>query len=72
MAGATEMPWRRFALANASGAVAWAATVATLAMLAGPTGSLALAAGGLTLGAMTLVVGWLAHRRSMAPASRPA
>jgi undecaprenyl-diphosphatase len=71
MAGATKMPWRRFALANAAGAFAWASTVATIAMLAGPTGSLALAAGGLTLGAITLAVGWLAHRRSMTPASHP-
>jgi membrane protein DedA with SNARE-associated domain len=72
MAGATRMPWPRFALANATGAFAWAATVASLAMLAGPTGSLALAAGGLALGAVTLVVGWLRHRRSLAPAPRPA
>jgi membrane protein DedA with SNARE-associated domain len=68
MAGATRMPWPRFALANATGAFAWAATVASLAVLAGPTGSLMLAAGGLALGAATLVVGWLRHRRSMATA----
>ncbi|MDP9346248.1 MAG: DedA family protein [Actinomycetota bacterium] len=64
-AGATRMPWRRFALANAAGAFAWAGTVATLAMLAGPTGSLAIAAGGLVLGGITLAVGWWKHRRSM-------
>ena len=71
MAGATRMPWPRFALANAAGAITWAATVASLAMLAGPTGSLALAAGGLMLGVLTLVVGWLRHRRTMAPAPHP-
>lgn len=63
MAGATNMPWRRFALANAAGALTWAAGVATLAMLAGPTGSLLLAAGGLALGATTLAIGWVAKRR---------
>jgi membrane protein DedA with SNARE-associated domain len=72
MAGATRMRYRRFAIANATGAFAWAATVASLAMLAGPTGSLILAAGGLTLGAVTLLVGWHRHRRSMTPAPRHA
>ena len=65
MAGASRMSWPRFALANAAGAFAWAATVATLAMLAGPSGSLALAAGGLALGGLTLAAGWWTHRRSM-------
>jgi membrane protein DedA with SNARE-associated domain len=65
MAGASRMPWPRFALANAAGAFAWAATVATLAMLAGPAGSVVLAAAGLSLGAITLAVGWWAHRRSL-------
>jgi membrane protein DedA with SNARE-associated domain len=68
MAGATRMPWPRFAIANAAGAFAWAATIASLAMLAGPTGSLMLAAGGLTLGAVLLLVGWSRHRRTAAPA----
>lgn len=64
-AGAARMPWPRFAAANATGALAWAATVATLAMLAGPTGSIFLAAGGLTLGAITIAAAWRAHRRSL-------
>ena len=72
MAGATRMPWPRFALANAAGAFTWAGTVASLAVLAGPTGSLMLAAGGLTLGAVTVLVGRLRHRRSMATAPRHA
>jgi membrane protein DedA with SNARE-associated domain len=59
------MPWPRFAVANAAGASAWAATVASLAVLAGPVGSVVLAAGGLGLGAMTLAVGWWSHRRSL-------
>jgi membrane protein DedA with SNARE-associated domain len=72
MAGATRMPWPRFAIANAAGAFAWAGTVASLATLAGATGSLMLAAGGLTLGAVTLAVGWLRNRRSMATAASSA
>lgn len=67
-AGASRMPWRRFAIANASGALAWAATVATLAALAGPIGSLMLAAAGLALGAVTLLVGWRRHRAAAARA----
>jgi membrane protein DedA with SNARE-associated domain len=69
MAGASRMPWPRFAMANATGAFAWAATVASLAMLVGPTGSVLLAAGGLALGAVTLTVGWWSHRRSLRAAT---
>jgi membrane protein DedA with SNARE-associated domain len=71
-AGAALMPWRRFGPANAAGAFAWAATISTLAVLAGPTGSLFLAAGGLCLGAISFVIAWRSHRRggrSMAAAS---
>jgi membrane protein DedA with SNARE-associated domain len=57
MAGATQMPWKRFAVANALGAFAWAGTVASLAAALGPTVSLILAATGLSLGAIALVVG---------------
>src|SRR4051794_6883105 len=39
VAGATEMPWPRFALYNALGAFAWAATVGGLASLVGPAAS---------------------------------
>jgi membrane protein DedA with SNARE-associated domain len=72
MAGATRMPWRRFAIANAVGAFAWAGTVASLAMLAGPTGSLVLAGGGLALAALTLAVGWWRRRRGPRAAPAPA
>jgi membrane protein DedA with SNARE-associated domain len=68
MAGATGMPWPRFALANAAGAFAWAATVASLAMLAGPTGSLLLAAGGLALAGLALAFGWWRRRHRATPA----
>jgi undecaprenyl-diphosphatase len=65
MAGASRMPWPRFAVANAAGGIAWAATIATLAMIVGPTGSALLAAAGLALGGVTLLVAWSSHRRSM-------
>ena len=72
MAGAARMPWPRFAAANAAGAVCWAATVATLAMLAGPGGAALLALGGLALGGVTFAAAWWAHRRSLAPVEDPA
>jgi undecaprenyl-diphosphatase len=65
MAGASRMPWPRFAAANAAGALAWATTVSTLAVLAGPTGAAFLAAGGLALGAITFAVGAWSHKRSL-------
>jgi undecaprenyl-diphosphatase len=61
-AGAARMPWPKFAVANAAGALAWATTVATLAWTLGPAGSAALAVAGLALGGATLVAG-LRHRR---------
>jgi undecaprenyl-diphosphatase len=65
MAGASRMPWPRFAVANAAGAFAWAGTVATLAALAGPTGAALMAVGGLALGGATALAAWWAHRRSL-------
>ncbi|MDX6689809.1 MAG: hypothetical protein QOG15_1266 [Solirubrobacteraceae bacterium] len=70
-AGAARMPWPRFAVANALGAFAWAATIATLAVLAGPVGSVFLAAGGLALGAVTFAFAWRAHRRMLKPIEQP-
>jgi undecaprenyl-diphosphatase len=69
MAGAARMPWPRFAAANAAGAFAWAATVATLAMLVGPTGAVLMAVGGLGLGAITFALAWRSHRRSLGQAA---
>lgn len=69
MAGATRMPWRRFAVANALGAVTWATTVASVAFLLGPTGAGILAAIGLSLGAVGATVGWWRHRRGRGPAT---
>lgn len=64
MAGATRMPWRRFAMANALGAAAWATTIASIAMLVGPGGAAMLAAGGLALGAVGTVALWWRGRRA--------
>jgi undecaprenyl-diphosphatase len=69
MAGAAHMSWPRFATANAAGAFAWATTVTTLAVLAGPTGSIVLAAGGLLLGAVTFALGIRSHRRTLGAAA---
>ena len=69
MAGATGMPWRRFAVANAAGALVWATTVATLATVAGPGGSAAMAGGGLLLGGLLVGVSWL-RARGAQPGSR--
>jgi membrane-associated protein len=63
MAGATRMPWRRFALANALGAVFWAATVATTAAFLGTTGALTVALAGLAVGAMAAAIATLGARR---------
>ena len=51
LAGASAMPWPRFAVYNLSGAFVWAATVASLASLVGPT-----VAAGLWLAALGAAV----------------
>jgi undecaprenyl-diphosphatase len=65
VAGAARMPWPRFAVANALGALAWATTVASLAAVLGPAGAALMAVAGLALGGVTILGGWLSHRRSM-------
>jgi undecaprenyl-diphosphatase len=63
MAGTTRMPWRRFAAANAAGAVVWATSVALLANALGPAGAAGLALSSLALGAVIFAVaGWQARR----------
>lgn len=68
MAGASAMRWRTFAIYNALGAVAWAATVAGVAAFTGPVGAaivygagVAAAGGGATFAAIR---GWLRRRRA--------
>lgn len=62
MAGATRMPWRRFAVANALGALAWATTVATTAYLVGPAGAAAFGALGLIAALSAAAVSWWRRR----------
>ena len=66
LAGASRMPWPRFAVYNVAGAVTWATTVAGLAALAGPTASaafgvVAIAAG--VAGALAVAIGLRRQRR---------
>jgi undecaprenyl-diphosphatase len=47
LAGASEMPWRKFALYNALGGVSWAVTIAGTAALFGPVGAAIIYGAGL-------------------------
>lgn len=62
-AGATEMRWRSFAIANALGCITWATTVSSIAYAAGPTGALILIAIGFSIAGIGLVVGAVNVRR---------
>jgi membrane protein DedA with SNARE-associated domain len=55
LAGADEMPWRRFALWNAAGSTAWAALVGGLAYAAGAAGAHWLAVAGAAAGLAAVV-----------------
>jgi len=76
MAGATAMPWQRFVVYNALGAITWAATLATIAFVAGPVGvaiaygaGVAAAGGG---GALLATVRGSLRRRRGHPGPTPA
>jgi membrane protein DedA with SNARE-associated domain len=70
MAGATAMPWRRFVIYNALGALTWATTVVAIAVLAGPVGAAIVYAAGVTAGGggalVACVRSWLRRRRTRA------
>ncbi len=69
LAGADEMRWRRFALWNAAGSIAWAGAVGGLAYAVGASGAHWLAVAGVAVG--LLVVTHLVWRsRRGRPASR--
>jgi putative heme transporter len=66
LAGADEMPWRRFTIFNAAGGVAWATTVGLVAYAAGTAGARWLAIAGAVVAIASIA--WLAgssheHRR---------
>ena len=66
LAGASAMPWRRFAVYNALGAVTWAATVAGIAAFAGPVGAAIIYGAGVAAaggGALVAAVRSLQRRR---------
>lgn len=63
MAGASRMRYPRFAVANATGAVCWAASVAGAARVVGGHGSVLLVASASGAGLITIVFGALRRRR---------
>ncbi|MEH3055162.1 MAG: DedA family protein [Patulibacter minatonensis] len=65
-AGATEMRWRSFAIANMLGCFTWATCVATFAYAVGPDGTIVLIAFGLTAAAVGLVLTMRSARRTSA------
>jgi membrane protein DedA with SNARE-associated domain len=67
-AGASEMPWRSFAIANMLGCITWAATVASFAYLAGPEGTVVLVALGLTAAGIGIAATARSARRERAAA----
>lgn len=62
-AGATEMRWRSFAIANALGCITWATTVSSIAYAAGPAGAIVLIIIGFSIAGIGLVMTWLNVRR---------
>jgi undecaprenyl-diphosphatase len=55
-AGASEMRWRSFAIANMLGCITWATTVASFAYVAGPEGTVVLIGLGLSVAAVGFIV----------------
>jgi undecaprenyl-diphosphatase len=63
LAGASAMPWPRFAMFNVAGAFVWAATVASLASLVGPALAAGLWTTALVAAGLVAVVTTLRFRR---------
>jgi membrane protein DedA with SNARE-associated domain len=68
-AGAAEMPWRRFTLFNAAGAIAWCTSLGLIAALVGPAGAATISLVGL-VGAGSGAA--IAAARTLASRRRPA
>jgi membrane protein DedA with SNARE-associated domain len=73
LAGASDMPWRSFAIWNAAGGISWATTIGLIAYFVGSTATSAITAFGL-FGLLAVVFAAAAHlllrrlRRSTPPA----
>jgi membrane protein DedA with SNARE-associated domain len=68
-AGAARMPWRRFVIYNAAGAIGWCSTLALLAAFVGPAGAATISLVGLLVtgaGAAAEALRALAARRRAA------
>jgi membrane protein DedA with SNARE-associated domain len=66
LAGANQMPWRKFVLANVIGSVAWASFYGISASMLGKqmkhsSGPIGIVVGGVVL-LISLLGGWIAHR----------
>ena len=62
-AGATEMRWRNFAIANALGCITWATVVSSVAYAAGPAGAVVLIIAGFSIAGLGLIIGAINLRR---------
>lgn len=65
-AGASEMRWRSFAVANMLGCLSWASAIATFSYLAGPGGTVILIALGISVAAVGFVATARNARREVA------
>jgi membrane protein DedA with SNARE-associated domain len=65
------MPWKRFAVANALGAICWATTVATAGAVLGTGAALMAAAGLLVAGAVGAAIAVRRQAAATEPSTRP-
>ncbi len=68
VAGASRMPVGRFMLANAAGALAWAAVTASLVVWLGPAGAAIVFASGWIVAGSGVLLGAIRARRARVPA----
>ena len=60
MAGASHMPWKRFAIANALGGIGWTVTMSTVGYVAGRSADSVVGVGGI-LGLVAVLLAVAAH-----------
>jgi membrane protein DedA with SNARE-associated domain len=61
MAGASHMPWRRFAIANALGGIGWTVTMSSIGYIAGRSAGGVVEVGGILM-VVAIVLALAAHR----------